>query len=462
MSLTRREWIAGASSTAAVRGAGDSRPNLLYIMTDQQCADAIGALGCGDVRTPAMDSLVRSGVVFREAYCSNPLCVPARTSMLTGRMPHESGVTTNNMKVKPVSDTFLGRIFTDAGYDCGYFGKWHVPVPVADVARHGFETIAHTAGNGVDTSVPPASIEFLRRKRTRPFLLVSSFVNPHDICEWARGTAGKDGPYVDPPPPAQCPELPANFEIPEHEPDIIRDVQARDRSAYPTRGWPADRWRQYRYAYYRLIERVDAHIGAILDALRETGQDSNTVVIFASDHGDGNASHRWNQKQLLYEETARVPFVVSWKGRTKAGHVDSKHLVNTCIDLIPTLCDYAGIAAPRSLKGLSLRALAAGKAPRRWRDVLVSETELCANAVSHGVRGRMLRTGDLKYVIYSEGNLREQLFNLRTDRGEMRNLAVERAHASALADCRRRLAGWCREHGDPFEVPVPDAPVRRT
>lgn len=454
--VTRREWLAaaGAAVTNAQTGKTGDRPNLLYIMTDQQCADAFSAAGCADVRTPAIDSIARRGVRFTEAYCSNPLCVPARTSMLTGLMPQESGVTYNNLKLPVNASAFMGSVMSGAGYDCGYFGKWHVPVPVADKERHGFATIAHTAANGVDSLAPDASIEFLRRSRSKPFLLVSSFVNPHDICEWARGTKGKDGPYVEPPSPAQCPALPANFAITEHEPDVIRQVQARDSSAYPTRDWSDEKWRQYRFAYYRLIERVDAHIGRILDVLRETGQDRNTVIIFASDHGDGNAAHHWNQKQVLYEESARVPFIVAAPGTKAAGRVDSRHLVASCLDLIPTMCDYAGVTIPEGLKGLSLRAPAEGRMPKKWRDEVVAETEFCTFNKSYEIEGRLLRTGPWKYIAYSEGKLREQLFDMRTDRGEMRNLAVLTRHRADLEQCRRKLAAWCEGAGDRFRVPA--------
>lgn len=453
--VTRREWIGAASAAALDAQTKDSerRPNLLYIMTDQQCADAFSAAGCRDLRTPAIDSIASRGVRFTEAYCSNPLCVPARTSMLTGLMPHENGVTYNDMKLSVSANTFMGKILSDAGYDCGYFGKWHVPVPVTDKDRHGFSTIAHTAANGVDSLIPDASIEFLRRQRTKPFLLVSSFVNPHDICEWARGTKGKDGEYVEAPTPAQCPELPANFAIPDHEPEVIREVQARDKSAYPTRGLSEGQWRQYRFAYYRLIERVDAHIERILDVLRETGQDRNTVIIFASDHGDGNAAHRWNQKQVLYEEPARVPFLVAAPGSPVAGSVNSRHLVASCLDLIPTMCDYAGVSVPPSLKGRSLRALAGGRALKTWREDLVAQTEFCTFNKSFGIHGRLLRTGSWKYVVYSEGKIREQLFDMRNDRGEMNNLAVSERHQKQLNDCRNKLAAWCQTTGDRFTLP---------
>ncbi len=455
--MTRREWItiAGAGALGAQTKDAGQRPNILYIMTDQQCAEALSAAGCRDVRTPAIDSIARRGVRFTEAYTSNPLCVPARTSMLTGLMPHQNGVTYNTLQVPVIASTFMGKLLSDAGYDCGYFGKWHVPVPVTETERHGFSTIAHTAPNGVDSLIPDASIEFLKRSRTKPFLLVSSFVNPHDICEWARGTKGKDGPYVEAPSPAECPQLPANFAIPDHEPDVIRQVQAQDTANYPTRGWSDDRWRQYRFAYYRLIERVDAQIALILNTLRETGQDRNTVIIFASDHGDGNAAHRWNQKQVLYEEPVRVPFIVAAPGSPAAGRVNSRHLVASCLDLIPTMCDYAGIAVLSALQGRSLRALAGGRMPKTWREELVAETEFCTFNKSSGIHGRLLRSGSLKYIAYSEGRLREQLFDLRRDRGEMNNLVVSAAYQGQLEACRRKLEAWCENTGDRFTLPLP-------
>jgi arylsulfatase A-like enzyme len=149
------------------------------------------------------------------------------------------------------------------------------------------------------------------------------------------------------------------------------------KAVYPTVGWPAERWRQYRWAYYRLVEMVDARLGEILEALRETGQEQNTVVIFASDHGDGLAAHRWNQKQVLYEEVARVPFVVSWKGRTRPGVIDREHLIGAGQDLLPTMCDFAGIRIPAGLTGKSVRPLVLERqtgAPE-WRETLVIETE---------------------------------------------------------------------------------------
>jgi choline-sulfatase len=425
------------------------RPNILFIITDQQFAGAMSCAGNKYLETPAIDSIAKNGVVFEQSYCSQPLCVPSRTSMFTGLMPHETGVTFN-MDQHKISVKMMGAILSEAGYDCGYVGKWHLPVLPDEKEKHGFQTVKYVRHNRLDKHVPTASAEFIQKKREQPFLLVASFMNPHDICEWARGEEGKEGPIPGAPLPAQCPPLPENFEIPANEPDIIRSIQTKSHRTYPTIEWPEDKWRQYRWAYYRFIEKVDAQIGIILEKLRESGQEENTVIIFASDHGDGTGAHRWNQKQVLYEESVRVPFIVSFKGITKAGHVDRNHLVSTGLDLIPTMCDYAGIIPPKSFCGKSVRPLAEERNPTSWRDFLVTETEFCAWEESYGITGRMLRTKRYKYIIYSAGDLREQLFDMEHDPGEMFNLVGSSEHNAVLTEHRNLLAAWCKQTNDSF------------
>ncbi len=438
-------------------GANRRRPNILYIMTDQQFAGAMSCAGNTDLKTPAMDSLARTGARFENAYCAQPLCVPSRTVMMTGRMPHETGVTIN-MPEHEIRVPMLGRVFSDAGYDCGYAGKWHLPVPTTQKRVHGFATVTCPVGANPrrkkDPDVAPACAKFLATQRTKPFFLVASFLNPHDICQWARGQTLPNGPIGDAPAPDRCPKLPDNFEIPAHEPDALRAIQTQAPRIYPTLEWQPDRWRQYRWAYYRLVEMVDAEIGRLLDTLRRSGDLDHTLIVFASDHGDGAGAHRWNQKQVLYEQPARVPFIVSYKGVTRPGHVDRTHLVSSGMDLIPTLCDYAGIAAPPGLDGLSVRPLAEGRTPKTWRDFVVSETTFCNSGEGLELSGRMLRTERYKYIVYSTGTVREQLFDMERDPGETVNLAVKPQHKAILADHRRRLAAWCRQTNDPFTVPT--------
>jgi arylsulfatase A-like enzyme len=187
---------------------------------------------------------------------------------------------------------------------------------------------------------------------------------------------------------------------------------------------------------------VDSQIGQVLAALRETGLDRNTLVVFTSDHGDMDASHKLEHKSVFYDEASRVPFIVSWKGVTKPGWVDKEHLISTGQDLIPTLCDFAGIPTPASLKGRSVRVLAEGRSPTSWR-----ETQVAENGES-----RMLRSARYKYVVYAAGARREMLTDMVTDPGEMKNLATDPAFAPVLKDHRRLLKEWYQQNDEMLDA----------
>ncbi len=435
-------------------GRDPRRPNLLLIMTDQQSASAMSCAGNEYLHTPAMDSLAASGVLFDNSYCTNPLCVPSRAGMFSGRMPHQAGAPYNVSASDDLTDLpLMGRLLADAGYQCSYVGKWHLPVPQKNVDQHGFELLP----GAPDAGVPPTCDEFFRRRHERPFLLVASLVNPHNICEWARGQHLPHGDIGPLPPPEDCPPLMPNAAIPAEEPEVLRQINDGTTKQYPTQGWPADKWRQYRWAYHRMVELVDAHVGTILDSLRRSGLEEETVVIFTSDHGDGQGAHDWNQKQVLYEEPVRVPLIISRKGSGRPPMVDRSHLVSTGLDLLPTVCDYAGAAVPHYALGASLRPLVEGRqSARPWRDCVFAETAFCEFDKPTGIRGRMARTARYKYIVYSAGQRREQLFDLEEDPGEMRNLASSPAHVGVLQDHRQRLQEWLLAIGDPFAAELDD------
>jgi len=198
-------------------------------------------------------------------------------------------------------------------------------------------------------------------------------------------------------------------------------------------------WRLHRWLYCRLNEMVDRKIGIVLDALREAGLENNTLVVFTSDHGDLDGAHRLEHKTLLYEESVRVPFILSFEGRIPAGQVDNIHLVSNGLDLLPTLCDYAGIPVPEGLDGRSVRAVAEGReADPAWRDHVVAESR----------NSRMVRTARYKYTVYDCGEHRETLVDMQTDPGEMKNLVSNAKLASTLDSHRRLLADWIDRTGD--------------
>lgn len=434
------------------------RPNLLVIMTDQQSANALGCASGGYFKTPNMDRLAARGVRFTKAYTSQPICVPARCSMLTGLMPHQTGVyyniSENRMNGEPLSRAFAG-----GGYDTAYMGKWHIEHDPDDRAWHGFQTTAHLRGNNLDEDIEAPIREFLLKDRDQPFFLFASFVNPHDICEVARMIDGqqeryKNGDLPPFPPPHLCPPLPDNFAIPADEPAAIREHQFEMKVGDGELGYigahfDEGQWRQYRWAYQQLVALVDERIGRVLDALEESGQADNTVIVLFSDHGDGNAAHRWHQKNIFYEETARVPFIVVPPGGCAPAE-NNTALVNACLDLFPTLLDYAELETPADLLGRSLKPVLEGSACTR-HEYVVSQTNLHLGYGEPGpVNGRMIRTADFKYVVFDRGANPEQLFHLPSDPGETRSLAQDPAYAAELQRHRDLLAAWTGTSGDPF------------
>ncbi len=407
--------------------------------------------GNKDLHTPAMDKLAANGVRFTKAYCAQPLCTPSRTAIFSGKMPFETGFTGNAPEkdgLWPDSLLMMGKILQNGGYTTGYVGKWHLPVPTQKVSQHGFEYIQNTNFLDYnDAATPSFCASFIKQNKDKPFLLVASFLNPHDICEWARGEALKMDVLEAAPPANKCPPLPANWQIPPYEPKIVREQQKVSFRTYPTVNWNAGQWRQYRWAYNRLVEKVDKYVAMVMGSLTKYGVEKNTIIIFTADHGDGYAGHSWNQKQILYEETAKVPFIISrigqWKPRT------DDMLVCNGTDLIPTICGFAGVAQPAYLKGADISKKLVNPA-QNLRDTLVIETDFADNEELLGISGRAVITKDFKYIVYNKGAIKEQLFNLVKDPGEIKNLAYTPLFKNKVLQMRNYLKQWCTVHGDSF------------
>ncbi len=436
-----------------------SRPNILVITTDQQSADALSCrMGSTFLTTPAMDSLAAQGIFFSQTYAANPLCIPARTAMLTGQCPHVTGLQTNDnaASLDGKFQTF-GTLLRSAGYDTAYFGKWHVPFTRNTPDAHGFDVLGANRNDGVDAEIPGLAEAFIKRPRAKPFLVVTSFVNPHNICEWARGEALKNGPIGDPPAPDLCPPAVRNLADMKDAPDIIPLIRQSYQSnrLFPVGGFDEQKWRQYRWAYFRMIEMVDAHIGKVLQALRDAGQDRNTLIVFTSDHGDCQGAHGWNQKTVLFDESVRVPLIVRPPGADRASVSDL--LVNIGIDLLPTLCAYAGVEAPAGLPGMNLQQAVRGDVARDARPYIVVENKMVQGDPVGGQKpepaGRLVRTRRFTYCAYDLGARRESLVDMEVDPGELVNLAGNPSHQQVLQEHRRHLAEWCRTTGDPFVVP---------
>jgi choline-sulfatase len=344
--------------------------------------------------------------------------------MVTGRMTSETGVITNNLPIRSDIPN-IGQWLGERGYETVYAGKWHIPASYTSKIP-GFRVIPTGIGgqgNIGDSAVSRACQGYLRNRRSsEPFLLVASFLQPHDICQYVsmHRNAPDNIPYsglVD-----QLPELPENFDYDPHEPQKLRNFNRPS--------WSEQQWRYYIWSYYRHVEMVDAEIGRVLQELDDSGQTENTVIIFTSDHGEGLGHHHMVVKNYLYEEAEKVPLILSCPGRILEGVQDRTHLVSG-LDIVPTICDYAEVRQPQRMLGRSLRPLLEGKSAE-WHELVAAEVQKT---------GRMIRTQDYKYITYY-GDPVEQLFDMENDPGETKNLAAESEYAAILEDHRKLLKEW--------------------
>ena len=458
--MKRREFnklavIAGACvaldrvALAANSAPENQRPNILFIMTDQQHAGMMSCTGNKWLKTPALDSLSREGVRFERAYSANPYCVPSRTAMATGVMSCRLGADNNalGMKIKAlpteVNDNSMGKIMKRAGYDTFYGGKVHMCKSLVPKNAGYDEYFQDQRGK-----LPAACLKFIKQKRDKPFFAVASFINPHDICYADKAKQGKDKygmlmlhKEAFSLPLKELPPLPENCAIPEDEPGAI-EASLSFQKYTPTKAMRKEYgdkdWRIYRWIYHRLTERVDGEIGRILDGLKEAGLEDNTLIIFTSDHGDMDASHRLTSKCIPYEESVGVPLLLKYKGNIPSNKTDSTHLISTGLDILPTLCDYAGVKKPEHLLGESLRPLAEGKRVENWRPYVASENDWF----------RMIRSQRYKYCAFAISDNKELLVDMENDPGEMRNLVDDPKFQKVLTEHRRLLADWSKFSGD--------------
>jgi arylsulfatase A-like enzyme len=433
--------------------AQDSPPNILLIIADQHTGSVMTQRGYSHITTPGIDKIADAGVTFTRAYTTYPVCKAFRKSMMTGMMPSKLD--------DPTQYSSIGKTLSEAGYETVYHGKWHVgETRIQRSAEwHGFETYD---GSQRDTGTRERVVEFIKQEHDKPFFLVTSFMNPHDACELARNMSGIEDDYKDVAIDVSnvavelMPPLPANFEIPPQEAEGFSLRRNSERGTkmfekHPTKYWTEDQWRQYMYGYDRLLEMVDAHIKLVIDELENQGLLENTVIIYTSDHGDGHAGHKWNQKMTFYEEAINVPFIVSWKGKTKAGYVDVQTLSSNGLDIFPTILGFAGVLVPESLHGIDLTPqVLAGSVGE-----VLPEREYVVSEINQAkFKGRMVVTRNFKYILFDGGKNREQLFDLVNDPGELQPVTDEPEYRAQLLSHRNMLLDWNDRIGDDDFNPI--------
>lgn len=453
-----------------------TRPNILFINTDQQSWDALSGAN-PHVKTPALDFLRSQGVSFARSYSPDPVCSPARSSWTTGRYTSETGCVMNSFRIHEDLPDIAHMLRHGGDMLPLHSGKWHVDgryLPESDdfqILYFGRRHIGASSGENHDPSAVRAALGFLdSHDGETPFYLEVGIVDPHDNCEFLHLNEENEVPdpvalgLVD---EADLPELPANFTPELKELFLHKAVQGNgaDSLIHGRFHERADQmserqWRGLAWMYYRYVEKADHHVGLLLAALRNSRFRDNTLVIFSSDHGEAIGRHRCIQKFSLYEESCRTPFVVAEFGDRfglAKGTVDAEHMVSG-VDLVPTVLDYAEVTTDARLSGRSLRPIFEGKSPSDWPEFAYVESNIYSRAII-GKRFKYLveYLPDPKQLLmpprmktHAIGS--EVLLDLVEDPDETRDVAEQ--FPDELQRCRETL----RRHEETLETrPLPES-----
>ena len=452
MAINRRDFLKTAAAALAApalyaqRRAGprERRPNIFVIMSDEHNHRIAGCYGNKLVRTPYLDGLAERGVVFEDAYCNSPLCVPSRLAFTTGKYVHRVSAWNNACSLPSDDFPALPRILNAAGYESFLCGKQHY----ASDRRYGFIEIGGNMNNGVmtgrvarraadDTTVNVAAgraraadfhtgdessilghdrrvtagvLEFLsqRGRSEKPFFLFAGYLAPHfplTVPENRyRNYQGK----------VAMPVIPEGFF------DTMPLNYKHLRWGFGVTEYDADITRRGRELYHGLTEWVDNEIGTVLAALRKSPFGEDTVVIYTTDHGENMGEHGLWWKNCVYEQAAHIPMLVSWPARWAGGQ--RRRGACSMVDLVKTIADVGGANVPGDWNGNSM-APWLDDPKTRWRDLAVSQ--YYAHNICSGYA--MLRTGDWKYVYHaspdSQHPAERELYNLKADAMEFDNLA---------------------------------------
>lgn len=439
------------------------QPNILWICTDQQRWDTIAALGNPYIRTPNLDRLVGEGVAFTHAFCQSPICTPSRASFLTGLYASTVHGCMNGNDRWAEAAPLVTKLLKDIGYDCGLAGKLHLagaayriePRPKDDGYRvfhwshdpndrwptgHAYADWVRSQGYNLaelhkrPDGIPPKlhqttwcadrAIEFLQEPRSDPWLMSVNIFDPHAPFNPPKEYLDRYDPATLPGPAFRESDLAAqaklagvDFQNPARRPEEFNA-----------------RWVQA--AYYAMIELIDHNVGRMIQALEESGQRENTVIIFMSDHGETLGDHGLLLKgNRFYEGLVRVPLIFSWPGHFPAGLVSDALVELT--DIAPTLLELAGAPKPTRMAGRSLLPILTGQAdPHRHRDYVRCEYYRALNPEGPGREqgdfrihfGTMHRTRRYKLCTY-HGHPHGELFDLEADPNEFNNLWDDPAHA---------------------------------
>ncbi|MCZ6634442.1 MAG: sulfatase-like hydrolase/transferase [bacterium] len=466
----------------------DARPNILWICTDQQRYDTIGALGNAHVSTPHIDRLVSEGFACTHAYCQCPICTPSRASFLTGMYASAVHVNGNGNATFPNHPPLVTKLLADSGYDCGLIGKLHltsahkrIEERVDDGYRyweyshaprddwevgHGYADWVREQGESLGEltksldGVPEAfhqttwcaekTIEFMKEEREGPWLASVNIYDPHPPFNPPKTYRDMFDPEAMPGPLFQESDLEqqkklemVDFQGKAKHPDEL-DIRSPVIPRSPGSG--ADRGdndlgskrdgKTLQAAYYAMIKLIDDQVGRMIAALEETGQRENTLIIFMSDHGETLGDHGLIQKGCrFYEGLVRVPLIFSWPGHVKAGE-KSRALVELR-DIAPILVELAGLEVPDYMDHRPLWPMLSGERPPHSHRDFVRCEYYNALDQSDGTYATMYRNAQYKLVVYHGHGLGE-LYDLQADPNEFETLWDSAEHQDIKIDLMHR------------------------
>ena len=477
--LSRRQALAALASAPAFAQQQRRRPNILFVMTDDHSVAHLSCYGNKIVRTPNMDRIATEGVRFRNAFCTNSLCAPARASCLTGTYSHINGVLGNSEAKDTKPETLKSGIATwpgelrRAGYKTAVVGKWHLTDAPAD-----FDYSCVLPGQGL--YFDPDFIENGHRKKMRGY---ATDITTDLALKWLE-SAG-DGPWAlvyqhkaphrpftpaarharlfdeaDFPVPATFNDDYATRRMASEAQDMRFDISvAPDYKELPKNLTPEQkkRWVYQRFVkdHARATVGVDENLGRVLEYLDRNKLADDTLVIYTTDNGFFLGEHGWYDKRFMYEPALRIPLMIRYPRAVKAGGLADRFALN--IDFAPTILDYAGVRIPESVQGRSLRPLLEGQPPRDWRSsMLYTYYENSWHLTGKGREAlsdpsfeyftphrvpphRGVRADRYKLIeYYSEGDYHE-LFDLQKDPDELRNVYSDASYRSVASDLKKEL-----------------------
>lgn len=476
--MNRREFLTAIAAAATMSSCVTSkvgttpakRPNIIFILTDDQRWDAMSCMGHPFLKTPNMDRIRREGVLYKNAFVTTSLCAPSRASFLTGAYAHNHGVIGNwGCEFNHDEMHSFPRVLQEAGYDTAFIGKWHMKKTAKP--RPGFDYWLSFSGQGVYTDpmlnengrdfeakgyttdlLTDYAVKYIEAQNEKPFCLYLSHKAIHSPFTPAPRHADSYTGVELPAPPntkdtfAGKPKWlrggiadPRVTDGPDHVPESV-EPQTWD----PTEA--------RRMGYMRTINAVDDGIGRLFKLLEERGELDNTVIMFAGDNGYFHGEHCRGDKRLMYEESIRIPLIMRYPAIAKPNSTVEQMVLN--IDVAPTLLELAGAPVPKTVQGRSVLPLLAGDT-KGWRTSFLYEYWL--DLTDRVPRMLGVRTDGWKLIRYPDIDDIDEMYDLKKDPYEMANLALLPEYAEKHKQLGAELDRLMKETGYGSR-PIPPQP----